>query len=83
MNVWTYFLHGGPEGEPRVIPEQPDTPGHLLSIERRTQTGTCDLYVLTSRSDVFMTCAYRWHCGGTPEEVMEAAAELAREATQR
>lgn len=83
MTAWTYYLHGGPEGEPRTLPGQPGTPGHVLSVERRTQPGTCDLYVLTNRSDTFMTCRYEWHCGGSPEEVMTAFAELARKATKR
>jgi hypothetical protein len=83
--TYTYFLHGAPRGELRTVPGQPDKPAPVLSIERRTQAGMVDLYLLTSRSDTFGTANYKWHSGGTPEEVMATFAELAHawEAQQR
>lgn len=73
----TYFLHGGPAGEPRTLRDQPDEPVHLLTIERVTEPGTVDGYVLETYSDTFNTASYQWFTGGTPEHVMTEAVALA------
>lgn len=78
MNSFTYFLHGGPAGEPKTLREQQDDIAHVLTIERQTEPGTCDLYVLKSRSETFRTARYEWHTGGTPEAVMQEMAELGK-----
>lgn len=82
MSRYTYYLHGGPQGEPKVIRDQPDEPAQVLTIERQTETGVCDLYILTNRSAAFGTCAYQWHMSGDPEGVMKEFAELAKAAAQ-
>jgi hypothetical protein len=80
---YTYYLHGGPRGELNVLRGQVDEPPHVLTIERKSETGVCDLYVLTNRSEAFGTCKYSWHMSGDPEGVMKEFAELAKAAAQR
>jgi hypothetical protein len=83
MTTYSYFLHGGPQGEPRTLPGQEGDVPHVLTIERRTEPGTVDLYVRTNHSETFRTARFEWHSGGTPEDVMQTFANLAREAQQR
>jgi hypothetical protein len=71
----TYFLHGGPKGEPKVLPGMSDDIAHVLQIERQAEAGVVDLYVLSNHSATFGTAAYRWDSSGTPEEVMATVAE--------
>lgn len=78
MSAYTYYLHGGPAGEPKVIPGQEDEPPHVLTIERTTKPGTVDLYIRTGMSATFLTAKFHWHSGGTPEDVMATFAELAQ-----
>ena len=78
MKGYTYYLHDGPKGEPKVLPGQGDETPHMLTTERRTEPGTVDLYIRTGSSATFHTAQFHWHSSGTPEEVMAAVAELAK-----
>lgn len=76
--TYTYYLHDAPPGELKVLPNmEGEVPSHL-TIERRTEPGTVDLYIRTGKSDTFRTARFHWHSGGTPEDVMKTFAELAK-----
>lgn len=74
--TYTYFLHDGPEGEPKVIHGMTGEVPHMLTNERTTEPGTVDLYIRTGMSATFQTARFHWHSGGTPEEVMQTFADL-------
>lgn len=75
--AYTYYLHGGPAGELRTAPNQPDEPGHVLQVESRVKPNTINVYVLEGKSEAFRTANYKYLGSGTPEEAMEWFAELA------